>query len=158
MPMAPKCKMNMLWSVSIISSLLRHSDHVNKIFRNTDIIDSCIVFRSWHISSKTAFVFSCFAIIALGILYEYLRGLQRKLDYHIALSLSKGKARRDSNSRGSSGRASPVGPEILEETGLLSGRRLLSSSLTGCVAVCPCPGSRLTFEIIESPYPLYPAP
>ncbi|KIM45509.1 hypothetical protein M413DRAFT_442177 [Hebeloma cylindrosporum] len=111
MPMTPKCKMNMLW--------------------NTDIIDSCIVFRSWHISSKTAFVYSCLAIIALGIFYEYLRGLQRKLDYHIALSLSKGKGRGRNNGGGNSGRESPVGSGILEETGLLSGHRLLRSSLTG---------------------------
>jgi len=102
--------------------------------RNTDIIDSCIVFRSWHIHSNAAFVYSCLAIIALSIFYEYLRSLQRKLDYHIALSLSKGKGRNKSNSRGNSGRASPVGSGAIEEIGLLSGHRVLSSSLTGCVA------------------------
>ncbi|KAJ3505369.1 hypothetical protein NLJ89_g7458 [Agrocybe chaxingu] len=102
-----RCKMNMLW--------------------NTDIIDTCIVFRSWHIHSNAQFVGSFLAIVALGVLYEYLRVFQRKLDYHIAVSVQKGKGRDSSRDR--SGRNSPEGN--YEEAGLLSGRRLLSTALTG---------------------------
>ncbi|TFK44166.1 Ctr copper transporter family-domain-containing protein [Crucibulum laeve] len=102
MPMAPKCSMDMLW--------------------NTNVIDTCIVFRSWHISSRTAFVFSCLAIVLLGIFFEYLRAFQKRVDVHIAASLSeKGKG------RARSGRSTPEE----EEDGLLSGRRLLRTSLTG---------------------------
>jgi len=109
MPMPPMCKMNMLW--------------------NTDIIDTCIVFRSWRISSNAVFFWSCAAIIALGVFYEYLRVIQRRLDYHIALSLSKGKGRTRAGARG---RASPEGSRgPAEESGLLSGQRTLNESLAG---------------------------
>ncbi|KAJ6627668.1 hypothetical protein B0H10DRAFT_356733 [Mycena sp. CBHHK59/15] len=47
MPMV-KCSMNMLW--------------------NTRIADTCIVFRSWHVSSKATLAASCFAIMALCLL------------------------------------------------------------------------------------------
>jgi len=64
---APKCSMNMLW--------------------NTDIIDTCIVFPQWHISSNFDFILSFFAIVALGVFYEYLREFQRRADVKIARSL-----------------------------------------------------------------------
>jgi len=118
MPMA-KCKMNMLW--------------------NTDIIDTCIVFRSWHISSHTTFVLSILAIISLGVFYEYLRVFQRKLDVRIAVSLSSanGKARsgreRESPppSRHATRNASSSPEGNYEDAGLLSGHRLIKNSLTG---------------------------
>ncbi|KIP06960.1 hypothetical protein PHLGIDRAFT_513419 [Phlebiopsis gigantea 11061_1 CR5-6] len=101
MPMK-RCAMNMLW--------------------NTQIEDTCIVFRSWHISSTHAFVFSCLAVVALGVLYEWLREAQKIADFKIAATLSaqnKGKARGGSVS----GRTSP---EIdSEEAGLLTGVRAL---------------------------------
>jgi len=99
-----RCKMNMLW--------------------NTDIIDTCIVFRSWHVSSISFFIGSCISIVLLCIFYEYLRVLQQKVDYHFALSLrakQKGKPR-------ASGRSSP---EDSEDADLLTGRKLLRASLTG---------------------------
>jgi len=103
MPMA--CKMNMLW--------------------NTDIIDTCIIFRSWHVSSISFFIGSCISIVLLCILYEYLRVCQRKVDYHIALSLkAKGKRR----PQVTSGRNSP---EDSEDSALLTGRKSLRISLTG---------------------------
>jgi len=95
-----RCSMNMLW--------------------NTQIEDTCIVFRSWHISSTHAFIFSCLAIVALGILFEWLREAQKISDTRIAATLSgqnKGKARGGTVS----GRNSP---EIEgEEAGLLTGVR-----------------------------------
>lgn len=100
MPMpdaGPKCSMNMLW--------------------NTQIADTCIVFRSWHISTTSAFVLSCAAVVALGVLYEYLRVAQRTADRRIAATLSaqaKGKAAVSASARAS--------PEIdSEEAGLLTG-------------------------------------
>ncbi|PPQ92990.1 hypothetical protein CVT25_000191 [Psilocybe cyanescens] len=131
MPMA-RCKMNMLW--------------------NTDIIDTCVVFRSWHIRTSSAFLLSCLAIVALGVLYEYLRNFQRTLDRHIALSLAgesssspsaqkaKGRDRSNSRERRAGGGSGNGGRELEgnvdsdpegEEAGLLTGRRALKSSLTG---------------------------
>ncbi|KAI0084874.1 Ctr copper transporter [Irpex rosettiformis] len=94
----PRCTMNMLW--------------------NTQIQDTCIVFRSWHISSTQSFIFSCLVIVALGVLYEWLREAQKIADRKIAATLSaqgKGKAR-------VSGRTSP---EDHEEAGLLTGLRVI---------------------------------
>lgn len=99
MPMG-QCEMHMLW--------------------NTQIENTCIVFRSWHISSTSSFIFSCLAIVALGIFYEYLRSFSKALDYRLAVSLSKGKRK---GTR--SGRSSPEDDH--EEAGLLSGRLLKTS-------------------------------
>jgi len=102
-----RCKMYMLW--------------------NTNIIDTCVVFSSWHISSTTQFVLSCFAILALGVFYEYLRAFQKSLDKRIAVGLvasGKGKSRARSGSR--SGRSSPD-----EDVSLLTGRRLFKIATTG---------------------------
>ncbi|KAJ3737361.1 Ctr copper transporter [Lentinula guzmanii] len=111
MPM-PMCSMNMLW--------------------NTQIIDTCIVFRTWHISTNTAFSFSCLAIIGLGVLYEYLRVLQKSIDTRIALSLVKDQRR--NRSRSSSGRSTPEVP--LEDEGLLSGR-VFKANVTGVPVPLP---------------------
>ncbi|EGO00171.1 hypothetical protein SERLA73DRAFT_180611 [Serpula lacrymans var. lacrymans S7.3] len=105
--MGPKCSMSMLW--------------------NTNIIDTCIVFPQWHISSHTGFVLSCLVIVGLGVLYEYLRVFQRQVDRRIALSLGKGKSR----ARSSSGRNSPTNASDFEEAALLTGRRTLKPSKIG---------------------------
>ncbi|KAI0829817.1 Ctr copper transporter family-domain-containing protein [Trametes gibbosa] len=108
MPTGPTCTMNMLW--------------------NTQIEDTCIVFRSWHISSTTAFVFSCAAVVGLGVLYEWLRAAQRTLDRRIAATLSaqgKGKGLARGEGTGGvggglvSGRSTPEYES--EEAGLLTG-------------------------------------
>lgn len=110
-PAGPQCSMNMLW--------------------NTQIEDTCIVFRSWHVSSTAAFVLSCAAVVGLGVLYEWLRAAQRTLDRRIAATLSaqgKGKAsaaaaaRRTAGADGEglvSGRSTPEFES--EEAGLLTG-------------------------------------
>ncbi|KAK7692368.1 hypothetical protein QCA50_003993 [Cerrena zonata] len=110
MPMQ-KCSMNMLW--------------------NTQIENTCIVFRSWHISSNTAFVFSCFAIVVLGILYEWLRQAQGQFDVKIAATLSaqgKGKAAAARSGVSGSGRSTPEVDS--EEAGLLTGVRNLKEHTT----------------------------
>ncbi|KAJ7485894.1 Ctr copper transporter [Mycena latifolia] len=68
-PHAPisRCSMNMLW--------------------NTQIVDTCIVFRSWHVGSTTTFILSCAIIMALGIFYEALRVFQKNVDARLALEL-----------------------------------------------------------------------
>lgn len=95
------------------------------LYRNTQIEDTCIVFRSWHIYTTHAFVFSCLAVVALGVLYEWLRAAQAVADVKIAATLSaqnKGKARGGTVS----GRGSP---EIeSEEAGLLTGVRVPKES------------------------------
>ena len=90
MPAGPQCSMNMLW--------------------NTQIEDTCIVFRSWHISGTAAFAFSCLVVVGLGVLYEYLRVAQRGVDRRIAATLSaqgKGKAAAARAGASVSGRDSP---------------------------------------------------
>jgi len=110
----PRCSMNMLW--------------------NTQIVDTCIVFREWHISTHTGFVFSFLVIVALGVLYEYLREVQRGFDRRVALGLrGKGKARSVGNAaggaRGDSGSDASSGIE--DDAGLLSGRRVLKKAGAG---------------------------
>ncbi|TFK53534.1 copper transporter [Heliocybe sulcata] len=102
MPMM--CSMHMLW--------------------NTQIENTCVVFSQWHIYTKGQFLLSFIAIVALGVLYEWLREFQKTLDRRIALSLAqqgKGKGRL-------SGRSTPDAER--EETGLLSGRLALKKAGT----------------------------
>ncbi|PSR71183.1 hypothetical protein PHLCEN_2v12942 [Hermanssonia centrifuga] len=102
-PPVKRCAMNMLW--------------------NTQIENTCIVFRSWHISTTQAFVFSCLAIVALGVLYEWLREAQKVMDRKIAATLSaQGKG------KGRGGPVSEDSPESEEETGLLTGLRVVKES------------------------------
>jgi len=105
--MLGKCSMNMLW--------------------NTQIVDTCIVFSSWHVRSTASFVGSCIAIVALGVLYEYLRVFSKALDTRIALALvASGKGKRTASGL-RSGRSSPSE----EDAGLLTGRRLFKIPSTG---------------------------
>ncbi|KAJ7107714.1 Ctr copper transporter family-domain-containing protein [Mycena epipterygia] len=67
MPM-PRCSMNLLW--------------------NTQIVDTCIVFRSWHVTSTFTFIVSCAVIMGLGVLYEALRAFQRNVDARITRDLA----------------------------------------------------------------------
>ncbi|KAF8320819.1 Ctr copper transporter [Clavulina sp. PMI_390] len=69
MPMPAKCSMNMLW--------------------NYQITDTCVVFRSWHISGAFTFVLSFLIILLLGITYEWLRKLQRALDIQTAQRITR---------------------------------------------------------------------
>jgi len=92
---------------------------------NTQIVDTCIVFRSWHVSSTASLIGSCIAIMALGVFYEYLRAFQKSLDTRIALALvASGKGKTRATSR--SGRSSPD-----EDAGLLTGRRMFKIESTG---------------------------
>ncbi|TFY62557.1 hypothetical protein EVJ58_g3792 [Rhodofomes roseus] len=58
MDMGKMCSMNMIW--------------------NTQIEDTCVVFDWWHIRSTAGFVASFFVIVALGVLYEWLRVAARE--------------------------------------------------------------------------------
>ncbi|CCA67599.1 related to a putative low-affinity copper transport protein [Serendipita indica DSM 11827] len=69
-----RCWMSMLW--------------------NTNIINTCVVFRQWHIHSYFQFYLSFLAVVALGCSYEWLRDLQRRVDRRIAAQLiSSGKGK-----------------------------------------------------------------
>jgi copper transporter 1 len=75
-------------------------------------------------------------IVALGVLYEYLREVQRGFDRRVALGLrGKGKARSVGNAaggaRGDSGSDASSGIE--DDAGLLSGRRALKKAGAGSV-------------------------
>ncbi|KAJ7647060.1 Ctr copper transporter family-domain-containing protein [Roridomyces roridus] len=92
----PRCGMNMLW--------------------NSQIIDTCVVFPSWHIRSMSGFVWSCIAIVAIGT-----------LDTRIALALvASGKAKRPASGI-RSGRSSPSE----EDAALLTGRRMFQIPSVG---------------------------
>lgn len=97
--MAARCSMHMLW--------------------NTQILDTCVVFSQWHIRSHLQFFFSFLAIVALGMLYEYLRVYSRDFDTRIAVKLRSGRR----TPLTASGRSSPERSDA-EETGLLNGLRV----------------------------------
>ncbi|KAK7005788.1 FAD-binding FR-type domain-containing protein [Favolaschia claudopus] len=101
-----RCSMHMLW--------------------NTQIIDTCIVFQSWHVTSNAYFFGSCIAIMALGVFYEYLRAFSKSVDTRIALSLVANGKGKHATSGTRSGRSSPD-----EDAGLLSGRRVFKIATTG---------------------------
>ncbi|KAI6157660.1 copper transporter [Pisolithus tinctorius] len=101
--MPAKCAMHMLW--------------------NTQVIDTCVVFRSWHIHTHTQFVGSFVAILLLGVLYEYLRVFQQSVNRRIVSTLGKGK--RAASPISASGRSTPErGVSSDEVVGLLNGRRI----------------------------------
>jgi len=105
---------------------------------NTQTINTCIVFRQWHISSTFSFVLSFFVIVALGILYEYLREVQKTVDRRIAAGLRGSGAELARESRSGS-RAASSSPEVLsevEDAGLLTGRRALKRA-SGCGTPVP---------------------
>lgn len=132
MDMGPTCKMHMLWCVvntppidSLFLSTL--TTRIRPPHRNTQIEDTCIVFKNWHISSRFVFALSFLAIIFISLGYEYLRAYQRNVDRRIALALCRGKARDKS---AVSGRTSPELSGVdVENAGLLSGRPKKLSAL-----------------------------
>ena len=117
--------------------------------RNTQIEDTCIVFKQWHISSRFFFALSFLAIILISLVYEYLREYQRTVDRRIALVLSR-KAR----GKGSvSGRSTPEqsGPEV-EEAGLLTG----SLKVSTWYAPLLLHFRNVVSSSLSTPVPLYP--
>jgi solute carrier family 31 (copper transporter), member 1 len=84
--------------------------------RNTQIINTCVVFPQWHISSNTSFFISFLIIVALGVAYEYLRELQKSLDIRIATALVAANGKGRSRTPGS-GRSTP--DHEAEESALL---------------------------------------
>nr|AFU72292.1 copper transport protein CTR4 [Amanita strobiliformis] len=113
MPMGPKCSMHMLW--------------------NTEILNTCIIFPSWHIDSNTTFILSFIAIVLLGVFYEYLRLLQRRVDVYVAQVISSG-ARAKGRAR-SPLRSESASPGRGEEQALLTGRKLFKVSSNAGVPI-----------------------
>ncbi|KIY66749.1 Ctr copper transporter, partial [Cylindrobasidium torrendii FP15055 ss-10] len=73
-PSMPMCSMNMLW--------------------NTQVVDTCIVFSSWHIHSSTQFALSFIIIVLMGVAYEYIRHIQRRYDAHIVATAATSRVSR----------------------------------------------------------------
>ncbi|KAL7418895.1 copper transpport protein [Cryptotrichosporon argae] len=74
-----RCSMNMLW--------------------NSQVADTCVVFRSWHIHGWMTLLVSCLAIIALSISYAFLLSFIRHYDRTLAYGVyadSRGAGRRES--------------------------------------------------------------
>ena len=120
--------------------------------RNTQIEDTCIVFKQWHISSRFVFALSFLAIILISLGYEYLREYQRMVDRRIALALSRSKAR----GKGSvSGRSTPEqsGLEV-EEAGLLSGSPKISAWYAPVFLLLR--SCNIVSSYLSTPVPLYP--
>ncbi|ODN75948.1 hypothetical protein L202_05929 [Cryptococcus amylolentus CBS 6039] len=91
----PSCAMNMLW--------------------NNQVADTCVVFRSWHISGTWTMVLSCLIIIAISLFYSYLlhyiKQYDRQVAYNVYSSQQSGSAsRRDSNAGASSSGAGLIPP------------------------------------------------
>ncbi|WRT63669.1 uncharacterized protein IL334_000592 [Kwoniella shivajii] len=63
----PSCSMNMLW--------------------NNQIEDTCVVFRSWHISGPMTMFISCILVVVISFGYSTLLHSIKSLDRKIALSL-----------------------------------------------------------------------
>ncbi|WVQ80452.1 hypothetical protein IAT38_002557 [Cryptococcus sp. DSM 104549] len=82
MPMPPSCSMNMLW--------------------NNQVADTCVVFRSWHISGTWTMILSCLTIIGISLFYSYLLHYIKNLDRQIAVTLYSGAQphRRERGERG----------------------------------------------------------
>ncbi|KAF9647815.1 Ctr copper transporter [Thelephora ganbajun] len=80
-PPEARCRMSMLW--------------------NTRIIDTCVVFKSWHIRSNAGFVVSCIAIVLLGLFFEWLRSYAKRVDQKILAKEGKGRVRLGSSRDGS---------------------------------------------------------
>ncbi|KAH8986000.1 Ctr copper transporter [Lactarius hatsudake] len=134
MDMGPKCSMHMLW--------------------NTQIQDTCIVFKQWHISSRFIFALSFLAIILISLGYEYIREYQRTVDRHIALALSRSKTR----GKGPvSGRSTPEqsGPDV-EEAGLLSGSPKIPTWYVPVPVFLLLHYCNVVSSFPSTPVPLYP--
>ncbi|KAG8871424.1 hypothetical protein FRB97_008704, partial [Tulasnella sp. 331] len=65
------CKMHMLW--------------------NWETVDTCIVFRSWHVSSTSTFIISFLIVALIGVFYEWLREVKSAYDIQTARTLARGK-------------------------------------------------------------------
>lgn len=52
-----------------------------------DTTNLCIVFRQWHIRSNLSLVLSLFAVVFIGIGYEYLRSVSRRYEASLAARL-----------------------------------------------------------------------
>lgn len=133
---AAHCKMNMLWYAPPPLT----PNTISSPHRNTDILNTCIVFRGWHITSPAGFALSCAAVAALSILYELLRVVQRALDERIARVLSAAaagdvKVTDGSNESPAGSRVSLVAPT--SESGLLQRHMLARAPRTGCAAASP---------------------
>jgi copper transporter 1 len=102
--------------------------------RNTQIINTCIVFPQWHIKSNSSFVLSFLVIVALGVLYEYLREVQKDVDRRIAVGLRASGAERVSRTGSREGRGGREGSSEVEDAGLLTGRRVLKKAGGGYVS------------------------
>lgn len=74
---------------------------VQTAVRNTQIIDTCVVFKSWHIRSNADFVFSCVAIVLLGVFFEWLRSYAKRFDRKVLARAGKGGIRLGSSRAGS---------------------------------------------------------
>lgn len=79
------------WYESTIDSVTYYPVHPYQSARrynnNPNFSDTCIVFPQWHIGSNFAFIVSFLIIVGLGIVYEWLRNFQRRIDISITKSL-----------------------------------------------------------------------
>ena len=67
-------------------------------------------------------------IVALGVLYEYLRVVQQDVDRRVAAALRGSGAERVNRAGSREGSTSPEGLSEVEDAGLLTGRRVLKRS------------------------------
>ncbi|KAL7410226.1 Ctr copper transporter family-domain-containing protein [Mrakia frigida] len=85
MPMAARCSMNMLW--------------------NWQVVDTCVIFRSWHITSTFTMILSCLVVALMAFGYELLQSKINIYNRRVATSLVLNYPSTSSGT--ASGRASP---------------------------------------------------
>lgn len=59
-----RCKVHMLW--------------------NWETIDTCVVFRSWHVRNMAQFVITLLIIVLIGVSFEWLRKVQKRYDHTLS--------------------------------------------------------------------------
>lgn len=103
-------------------------------------IDACFLSTSWHITSKGIFAGSCIGVIALVLLLEFLRRLQREYDRFLlqqrSLTMNDSQAARASStskngSANSNSSSVNVGDSAPAANGPLLGNSWKQSSLPG---------------------------
>lgn len=99
------------------------------------LLDICIVFPQWHITSNTSFVISFFVIVGLGVAYEWLREFQRRVDLNIARSLRVGRSDEGAVSGANTSGVPNEEDSLLTESP--KGRRMYASSAfsSDCTAI-----------------------
>ena len=149
------CSGNLLSALSVPRRRLSSFTHS----RNTQIINTCIVFPQWHITSHASFAISLAVIIALGVFFEYLRVVQRAFDSRIGASILTAHRKPGLRRSPSPSSRSASGGELEENDRLLSSRRGRGATTTNLdIHMYVSSLRRPSFALTRSVCVRYPVP